>query len=606
MTAARRTRRRLTGFVLVVALLCSCTSDPPEDDEQPAGSTQSVSVLPTEPAEVSDAGVTVSIPAGAVDSAGELSLGPAQSVPDGVAESLRLINVTHPVAVSLTDTELTGRATLTFPVPDGWEELTPVVAWENGEGGWHWLPTRVSEVDGERVATAETYHFSSGFLAAFDPREAAGDFVDGLKNLLTGRAGVGSPKCQGEAEARATLTVQSDSGDAVKWCMGMQDGAPVLKVANNRNTFAQVSVPLSSIVLSGDEWGLSVDNLVRVVGEGMERFAQAFPDDRRILLLKPGKTLTIALPTGETGGAQIVGSVTGYLLSILVDALDTFVLIAGGAGLKAATNGDKLLNLLGTGSGSRAEWAGAAFACLRNMTEIFTDELGAAPSGFESLQKSMEFAGKCGVEIGKVSIDDSGVLGWFVSASIAAVVSVVSLVYSLVTKLFAGIREVFDQTAYLFGSKSDPTYDVRTDPKVDTSLLGTNWYVHGGSLVINANSTAFSYGHGVCPDKWESGYETPWCNDVLEFTVEPTSSGATLTVVKSYIQRMDTNATAPPSKYGAEVGTTFTLERYHDDYLVTQSYAPDGEHLYPDSANGLGNPYLCAPGTSDPEQLCGA
>ena len=607
-TKSRSAVGAAAATVLVLAL-SSCTSGVRqprvETPPSPVETSTTVDVSPDSATRATTKDVTIAMQAGAFSQAGSLTVSLGKATTEATISDVGLVQGGPLIQVSVDGTTLTGRATIKVAIPDQWAKgIVPVMVWEDGSGGWQWLPTTVRDgADGQHLAVARTGHFSNGFLGGFDPSAAAKTVLKKLTNLIVGRSGVASPHCDGQAMARETLTVRSDSGDAVKWCVGVQDGQPVLKVANNRRIFATVAVPLSSHVTSGAGWGISVNNLVRLVGEGMERFAAAFPQDRQILLLGPGKTVTIALPTSTTGGAQISASVSGYLLSILVDAVDMAVTTFGAAGLKAATNGEAVFNLLGSGSGSRSEWAQATFTCMRHMTDEFTDDLAAPLDGADELAKVMRFAGKCGAEIGRASIDDSGVLGWLVSASAATVVSIVTLVYGLVEKLFAGIRETIDLTASLFGSKNDPEYDVVTVPKVDRSLLGTSWYVHGGNLRIRSDGTAQSVSHGVCLDSWNT---SDWCNNIDDFTVTLTATGATLTVVKSYVRNEQTGQTGVHTAYSTPLGTRFTVTRYLDDYLLTERYLPNGAAAGDAYGNGLGNPYLCKPGTTDPEHLCGA
>lgn len=114
--------------------------------------------------------------------------------------------------------------------------------WDNDHGGSQWLPTTVTG----GVATAKTGHFSGGFLAAVDPGALTKSVFTHIGNFVTGRSGATNPTCHGETAVRKPLKVESDTGDAVKWCLGQDASGPVLKVTNNLRTWAQVSGPRQS------------------------------------------------------------------------------------------------------------------------------------------------------------------------------------------------------------------------------------------------------------------------------------------------------------------------------------------------------------------------
>lgn len=490
-------------------------------------------------------------------------------------------------------------------VPKGWDRTwQPIVVWEDGDNGWQWLPTEISERGSKRVATATTGHFSNGFLAAFDLKAAAARAAKQIGDLVTGRAGVEQPKCDREDEVRKLLAVKSDSGDGVKWCLGMQGNRPVLKVANNHRTLAQVQVLKSARVLDGPGWGFSVERLVDTVGLGLEIFAAGFPDDRQTLMLRAGKTISIEMPTTAHGGVDVTASSVGYLLSILVNAVDMYSTIAKAARLPVTASGDNIWNLLGDGAGKQEDWAEATTNCLKSFTSTYTDDIAKAVAAVEEFKRALKFAGNCGAQIGKASIQASGPLAWLASATAATVATIVGTVFSLVEQFFAGIREAVDGIAYGFGaSQDDPVYTIVTDPKIaplDRSFLGTKWSVHGGNLEIREDGTALALGHGVCPDVDIAH----WCNDVMELRASAHPEGVKLTVTKTYIRDEQTGATFPSSE--PEIGTYFVLRRYDSDHLITARFDPNGVRYEGSYGNGLGNPYLCAENAQNADGLCGA
>lgn len=549
-----------------------------------------------------DGDVTLTIPRGAVSSDGTLTLSASKDEPPNDTMTQDLVERTPLIRVQLKDAELTGRATVSRVVPASWKsELVPIMVWQDSDGGWQWLPTTVKSQDGKRVAQARTGHFSNGFLAGFDVNAAAARTSERIKNLFTGRAGVASPRCQDEPGARKSLKVTSDAGDAVKWCVGLEGGDLVLKVANNRRSFAQVSIPKSAKVISGAGYGFSINNLVRTLGEGLTRFSEAFPDDRETLLLESGKSVTIKVSKTADGGAQVTGSGIGFLLQILVNAVDMFSTVSKAAGIKAATNSDAIFNLLGTGAGKKSDWAEATFHCLRTFTDVYLDDPAAPVSAVAEIERAFKFAGTCGSEIGAASVEASGLLGWMATATAATVASLVSTVFGLIEQLFAGLREIVDSAAYLFGSKTDPTYDVLTEPLVGSALLGTSWFVHGGGLDIRRDGTATSSGHGICPDADSEG----WCSDITELAVQPLPGGLKLVVTKTYVRKEGTKEIFPASEFAAPVGSYWIVRPYGEDHLISEFW--EGSQRYDmEGGNGLGNPYLCKDGTSNAQGLCGA
>lgn len=166
-----------------------------------------------------------------------------------------------------------------------------------------------------------------------------------------------------------------------------------------------------------------------------------------------------------TGAVEVTGSGIGFLLQILVTAIDMFVTISGGAHAKATANGHAVLGLLGDGTGSQTEWAGATAQCLRKFADTCGTRLAEPISAADEIGRALSFAGSCGAEIGKASIQDSGAVGWFTSAVAGTVASAVSIVYSLVEQLVVATREIVDAVAHGFGSKSDPVYDIVAVPK---------------------------------------------------------------------------------------------------------------------------------------------
>ena len=80
-----------------------------------------------------------------------------------------------------------------------------------------------------------------------------------------------------------------------------------------------------------------------------------------------------------------------------------------------------------------------------------------------------KFAGTCAAEMGRASIDDSGPLMWFISATAAATASVVGTVYGLMNSLSATVRGLFDEVAAMTQGKTT-TYQIQLKTKSEASL----------------------------------------------------------------------------------------------------------------------------------------
>lgn len=441
---------------LGLLLLIGCTGQVPDAPIDGPNA----QVDPSVESQASDAGVTVRIPTGQVRGKGELRLDTAGAV----IPTLELIAETSsPITVTLAGTTLVGHAELTFLVPADWKpDLVPVVVWEDGSGGWRWLPTTVTSRGDRRTATTRTDHFSTGFLAGVDPSKLAADFATAMKNIFTGRSGVEDPTCQDTTRAKAKVRVSSDNGDAVKWCTGLQDEQPILKIANNRRTYTQLDLP-KGWEITGRSWGISFDKLVRWGGEHLTEFASALPKDRQIVLIDPGETITIKLPTDAHETLLASGSGVAFLLQIFIQAFGMYLTVAKAAALVTTHQTGALTALLGSGNGSNTAWTQAGWNCLNQFADRFTDDLTKPIDGVDTLANVLTFGGQCALELGKASIADAGPLAWLISATVATAATVVTSALALGNALIVAVRELVDTILWPFG-KQRPTYRITIRP----------------------------------------------------------------------------------------------------------------------------------------------
>lgn len=346
-----RTRRMIARFlcaVLLATLLVSCSGD----EELPTSA--EVKVDPESGAQVEVAGVTLAVQGGTPLDGATLKVESIDVPAEEVLKTTKVRFGTKQLSVSVDGgdqiTEETDAPELKWPVPSDWDEdIVPVVIWEDGEGGWRWLPTSVEEGDSGRIATAPAPHFSSGFLGGFDVKGFADSWATTLANYFTGRSGVEQPGCTDEEAAKDRYKVESDDGDAVKWCAGVEDDQPVLRVANNRRTYAQLSVPTSTQIENEDNsWGFSIDQLSRALNQGMAELN--VPEGKQVLILRPGETVTLK-PGDRSATFTMTGSGIGFLIQVLESAFRAYLTVASGAGVMSQANTDPITALLGSGSG---------------------------------------------------------------------------------------------------------------------------------------------------------------------------------------------------------------------------------------------------------------
>lgn len=441
MTSARR----LVALVVVVSLLllgCSLVDGGTE--------TASVVVDAERGGEVSVADASVTIPPGGVSSDATLEI----STQDPPASRPGLTPVGRGLSVTLQDAELTGEATVSFvaSASDFPDDTVPVVVWEDGDGGWRWLPTS-PVADGRVVATTD--HFSSGFLARLDPRALATDLADGVRDYVTGRSGVAQPACGDEQAARAVVDVTSDGGDAVKWCLGLENGRTVLKIANNRRTFAQITYPDSWQVQEGLKASISSDALVRALGTGAASLGLRGRDAR---VIDGGDTLTLVIPDGDDGRATVEASLTSWALTGIKFGVDVWMSAAGVASGKlddaAQGSWERIANAINRGDDLDGYGAALA-ACGEGVQENFTEDI----DGAEILGALVEFQIDCVPALMQADIEETGFTMFGLGFVLGLVEKVVSLVATAANLVLTGLREIWDNIAS-FGGRSDAIYDI--------------------------------------------------------------------------------------------------------------------------------------------------
>ncbi|MER7243169.1 hypothetical protein [Kribbella sp. NPDC000426] len=460
--------RPLVVMASVGALVLGVTACSKDGKASSPAATATPSGVPVEAgtaAEASHGGVKVVLPGSSVGGSGRLRVEDDTSLPRDAAGLHRFGDG---VRVELSGAQLKGRATVTFAVPAGWDpNVVPVVAWQDGHGGWRWLPTSQWR-PGQPTVTAQTDHFSSGFLGGFDIKAAASEALSWLGNRLSGRAGVAQPRCNGETTLRTRVKVVSDGGDSVKWCAGVESGHAVLRIANNRLAFTQVTYPNQWKVIAGDRFGFSGDALTQWIATGGEKVLT--PRGKSVILIPRGESVTLRLPDVPDATVWAEISQVAYVLQIIELAMSVRKAVSKAAGQAVETDGwmERLAKTVTTGDPSKA-WTEAAKGCLKSFRDEYTDNFFEVAEVTKSIKESMKFAARCTAEMARAQTTDVAMfLGGLVFGVIDFVVSTIGAALSL---LIISAREIVDSVAS-FGGKSNPIYGISFVPKsVPTEVI---------------------------------------------------------------------------------------------------------------------------------------
>ncbi len=166
------------------------------------------------------------------------------------------------------------------PGPLPAETAVIVMVSDTPNGPWEPLETRQELVDGTIEAITPHFSWFTAIVAPFIDLvgEARRVFEDATAGFT---AEAEQPTCAGETEARQTVQIASASSDAVKWCLGVENGTTILRVTNNRRYALQAAHPGLTVIDAGVD-PASITQLTN----GM---------DPRFVLLSPRRPVTMSV-----------------------------------------------------------------------------------------------------------------------------------------------------------------------------------------------------------------------------------------------------------------------------------------------------------------------
>jgi hypothetical protein len=418
-------------LVAAFALLAGACSSGNSDASGPSeGASGEITVA--DGGSVSVEGVTVAIPAGAVDydTTLRVTVGAPVKIEGGEA-------ATPMVSATLDEAELTGAATIDLPLSVSDIDPTTVLGgFVDREGKFQPLESTVDVEPG--VLHVTTQHFTSFFGIQVDPGAALSAMVDGARNLFTGRAGTDQPRCQGEDAARSDgVEVTSDSGDLVKWCFGRTDGQRQLTVTNNRSAAVLVTFPASWTAGNVSGSGVSFESF----GRWLSSQAPNPPGfDSRVIAKGSSIVLTLAKDR-PSGTVNVEMDLLTWAFSGFDIAVSTSLAVYRRF-LSVSGTTDEIVS--GALTAGEAAEAGQFFTC---FNDLFSDELdprqSVADAGFEPTMQALEYGVRCGVDYVKDWIESHGAN--LVTRTVLAVVSAAfGFVIAGLDSAFAGMRNLFD------------------------------------------------------------------------------------------------------------------------------------------------------------------
>lgn len=409
--------RVVTALALATSLLlvaCGGHDRPPDPPGQDGGDVN------VEPARATvlrlSSGLEVTVPVGAVDRSGTLraaSVPVPSPAPDGA-------DVVGPVYdITLDDTSLTGQATIRLPVP-----LSPAATgapsasapphspldvallayWDASRRAWS--PVNGGYDPPSRTVTATTDHLSR--WAGLRPSVTALDGIasSAMDHVIGVADRVPAPTCPGDpgtAGARVTAT----DGNLLRWCAGSQDGAPLLRLANNRGFPLVAEVPAGWSV-GPTEGGDEITDIVVQAVAGA--FAPA-PAGFRNVVLPAGTTVEIRAPRGASGTINTRPNPGAYLATAFLFGIDTLTMTFGKLPFAPPVETSKTLRAV--------EKLSASKACVISMNEIAKADVSTASGVGTVFWSATKLAAECLREQWAIAYGLTGSLATFLVGTAA-------------------------------------------------------------------------------------------------------------------------------------------------------------------------------------------
>lgn len=400
------------GLPLAIVLGCSgpwlgACSDGQQLQEHPVSSGQANVV------HSADGGVSVDIPGASISGSGKLTIA-----------RLHGANGIDGWSINLRDASLVGKATIRFAMPKLLpDEPIPVVAYTESAQGPRSIASEGVR-DGEQLVVT-TNHFSNWFVDRWnDVRGAAtkwlGSQIDGLASLGNGS----QPACPGEQDIRNDgYTVTSDSGKRVYWCLGKDNGAPVLKVVNGRGYGVAAEHTPGLAVTHTD-----AKDLLAHASESL-RPPPSLPGNG-VDLLTGGSSIDYAMNSNgpPEEGVMVTPNAGAYLLSALDFGIGTYAMVLERIGAKDAIG--KLKTAL------------AGEQCLVSYSEMATTNLQGPGDAAGFFAKALGMALDCA----GIALKDAD-LGPIIAGVVAPIVWVIDGVKTAVEGLI-GAADSLDTSGY--------------------------------------------------------------------------------------------------------------------------------------------------------------
>lgn len=255
-----------------------------------------------------------------------------------------------------------------------------------------------------------------------------------------------------------------------------------MRITNNRSTFTEMTYPKSWTVIDGDSVSFSTDTLARAIGA-----AYNVGSGRASRIVDGGDTLVLRLPDGASGTLVADISVMSWLMSGVVDAVQTVGSVAEKAGFagKGASvlSHSKLSNIF---FGTRDTDVTAAMRTCADSISVQTDE----PIDQNTFLSLGRLSLTCGAKVGSVLLKRGQ--GAIASGVISAIVGAVLLAVELGEFAASTLRYLWDEVAS-FGGQSSPEYRIRVQSLLDPLDAGWRGILPGQDLRSVAHQLGGDY-----------------------------------------------------------------------------------------------------------------